>query len=189
MKVIHAFTHLFAILAFLTLGSLVLMMALHLLSLEDALARVHELYTNPWHSLQMGIVGLLFIFVGLTFAKLLIKRGRQTEVLIYQGETGSIVVSVTAIEDIIKKVLKRFSLVKEWKPKTLIDGQSVEIRLRLVLWSGGDVPTLLSEVQQEIRERLRKILGRDSKLEIYCDVIRIDESHLDLNREARTITI
>ena len=180
MKVIHAFANLFSILAFLTLGSLLLMVALHLLSLEDAVIRIQELYASPWRSLQTGMVGLLFIFVGLAFAKIMIKRGRQTEALIYQGEIGPIVVSAAAIEDIVKKVLKRFSLIKEWKTKVLIDGREVEIRLRFVIWSGGDLPELLAQVQREIRERLQKILGPGCRLEIFCDVARVETSQLEI---------
>lgn len=179
MKVINAFAQLFAVLSFLTLGSLTIMVALHLLSFEDAVNRIQEIYASPWRSLQTGMVGLLFIFVGLTFAKMLVKRGRQTEALIYQAEVGPIVVSIAAIEDIVKKVLKRFPLVKEWRPKTLIDGRDVEIRLKLVLWSGGVVPELAANLQEEIRERLQKILGRESRIEIHCDVARIEESQLE----------
>jgi len=146
MKVVNAFATLFAVLAFLTLGSLLLMVGLHLLSVEDALVRVQELYTSPWRSLQTAGLGLLFTLVGLAFAKMFIKRGRETDVIIFQGEMGPIVVSVTAIEDIVKKIMKRFSLIKEWKAKTLIDGRDIEIKLRLILWSGGDVQSLLNSV-------------------------------------------
>lgn len=180
MKVVHAFATLFAVLAFLTLGSLLLMVGLHLLSQADAVLKIQQIYTSPWRSIQTAMVGLLFILVGLTFAKMLIKRSRQTDALVFQGEIGPIVVSITAIEDIIKKVMKRFSLVKEWKTKTLIDGRDVEIKLKLILWSGGDVPGLLGTIQQEIRDRLRKVLGAGCTLEIFCDVIRIEESQLDL---------
>jgi len=180
MKVINAFATLFAVLSFLTLGSLALMVALHLLSLEDALTRIQEIYSSPWRSLQMGMIGLLFIFVGLTFAKMLIKRGRQTEAVVVQGEMGPIVVSTVAIEDVIKRVMKRFSLVKDWKSKIMIDGRDAEIRLRLVLWSGGDVPSLLGGVQKEIRDRLHKILGPESKIEVFCDVVRIEEPSLEV---------
>lgn len=180
MKVVNAFTTLFAVLAFLTLGSLILMVSLHLLSEQDALLRIQEIYASPLRSLQMGFVGLLFIFVGLSFAKVFLKRGRETEVIVFQGEIGPIVISTTAIDDIVKKVLKRFSLVKDWKIKTLIEGRDVEIKLRLVLWSGGDVPTFLSSLQQEIRDRLRKILGPEGRLEILCDVLKIEETQLDI---------
>ena len=183
MKVFNAFATLFAVLAFLTLGSLMVMVAFHLLSLEDALLKIQEMYSSPWRSLQVGLLGLLFIMVGLTFAKMLVKRGRQTEALIFQGELGLIVVSATAIEDIVKKVIKRFHLVKEWKAKTVIDGRDVEIKLRLVLWSGGDAPSLLNSIQQEIRDRLRKILGPEGRIEIFCDVIRIEESQFEVEEE------
>jgi uncharacterized alkaline shock family protein YloU len=187
MKVINAFSTLFAVLSFLTLGSLTMMVALHLLSVEDAVAKIQEIYASPWRSLQTGMIGLLFIFVGLTFAKSLIKRGHQTEALIFQGEIGPIVVSTVAIEDVIKKILKRFHLVKGWKTKTSIDGRDVEIKLKLVLWSGGDVPSLLGGIQQEIRDRLRKILGAESRIEISCDVVRIEETQLEV--EEGTVTI
>ena len=187
MKVINAFATLFAVLSYLTLGSLMVMVALHLLSLEDALLKVQQIYNNPWRSIQIGMVGILFIFVGLAFAKMLIKRSRQTEALVFQGELGLIVVSATAIEDIVKKVLKRFHLVKEWKAKTSIDGRDVEIKLRCILWTGGDVPSLLGTIQQEIRDRLQKILGPDSQIEIFCDVVRIEESELDV--EGETISL
>lgn len=158
------------------------MVGLHLLSQEDALLRIQEIYVNPWRSIQTGLIGLLFILVGLAFAKMLIKRSRQSEAVIFHGEMGPIVVAITAIEDVVKKVLKRFALVKEWKTKTLVDGRNVEIRLRLALWSGGDIPGLLNSVQQEIRSRLQKILGQECTIEVYCDVARIEESQLDMEQ-------
>lgn len=188
MKVVNAFSTLFAVLAFLTLGSLLLMVGFHLLSLEVALTRIEELYASPWRSLQTAMVGLLFIFVGLALAKTLVKRGRQSEALIFEGEMGPIVVSITAIEDVIKKVLRRFPLVKEWKIKTLIEGREVDIKLRLVLWSGGDIPALLTSIQQEIRDRLRKILGSGCRIEISCDVVRIEVSQLEIEEGAVTTT-
>ena len=187
MKVVNAFTAVFATLAFLTLGSLLLMVALHLLAAQDAIYRIQEIYSNPWKSIQAGALGLLFILVGLASAKAFIKGGRDSEVIIFQGDIGPIVISSLTIEDIVKKILKRFSLIKEWKTKTLIDGRNVEIRLRLVLWSGSDVPALLNSIQQEIRDRLRKILGSEGQLEIRCDVIRIEESQMDLREGAMLV--
>lgn len=172
--------------AFLTLGSLLLMVALHLLAPQDAVARIEAIYSDPWKSMQTGALGLVFILVGLAFSKMFIKRGRETEMIIFQGGIGPIVISVNTIEDSVKKVLKHFSLVKEWKTKTLIDGRDLEVRLRIVLWSGGNVPTLLNSIQQEIRDRLRKILGPSGEIEIRCDVIRVDETELDMREGALT---
>ena len=86
-----------------------------------------------------------------------------------------------------RQVLKRFHLVKEWKTKTGIDGRDIEIKLRMVLWSGGDMPGLLSGIQQEIRDRLKKILGPECRLEIFCDVVRIEESNFEVEENAVSV--
>lgn len=175
MKVFNAFAHVFAIFAFLTIGSLLMIIAFHILSLADAQRQLEEFYSSPWRSMQTALAGLAFIAVGLTFTRMLLKKRRQEEALIYQSEIGPIVVSVTAMEDMVKKVLKRFHLVKEWKTKILIQGKDVDIKLRLVLWSGGKIQDLLMEIQEDVRARIRKLLGTESQLEITCDVQRIED--------------
>ncbi len=181
MKVVNAFAQIFAIFAFLTIGSLLVIVALRILSLDDAMLRLQELYANPWQSLQTGFVGLCFISIGLIFVKMLVKTGRQADALIYHSEMGPVMVSVAAIEDIVRKVLKRFHLIKDCKIKTLFHGKNVEIRLRLTLWSGGQIPELLAEVQEQIRSRVKKMLGNGNRVEINCDVQRIEDHEVPLD--------
>lgn len=175
MKVVNAFAQLFAIFAFLTLGSLLIIVALHILSIEDAVAKLHDLYANPWESLKIGFVGLLFIMIGLIFSKMLVKTGRATEVIIFQSDLGPIVISTSAIEDVSKKVLKRFHLVKEFRIKTTLLSKLIQMKIRLVLWSGGNVPELLREIQEQVTLRIRKLVGSEIKLEINCDVQKIED--------------
>lgn len=179
MKVINAFAQIFAIFAFLTLGSLLIIVALHVLSVEDAMFKIRELYASPLKSFHTGLVGFFFIMVGLIFSKMLVKKGRESDAIIYQSEIGPMIVSVNAIEDVVKKVLKRFNMVKEWKIKSLIHGKDLELRLRLVLWSGTGVQSLLAEIQEEVGNRIRKILGPENNIEVLCDVIKIVEHETD----------
>ena len=181
MKVVNVFAHVFSICAFLTLGSLLLIVSLKLLSLDEAVLRLKEIYASPWKSFEFGIMGLAFITVGLVFARILIKKGKETDVLIYRTEAGPILVSGGAMEDIAKKVLRRFSLVKDSKIKVLINGKNVDFRVRLILWSGGHVQQLLLDIQREIRIRVIKLIGEDCHLELSCDVIGVEEHHQQLH--------
>ena len=180
MKVVNVFAQLFAIFSFLTLGSLLVIVAFHILSAEDALLRIQEIYQSPWKSVQAGILGLFFIMVGLIFSKLLLKAGRESEAIIFQSDMGPMVISVTAIEDVVKKALKRFHLVKESKVKTLIHGKNVELKIRIILWSGGQVPELLADIQQQVRARVKKLLGPENAIEINCDVQKIEDQENEL---------
>src|SRR3990167_9283517 len=97
MKVANAFAQLFAILAFLTLGSLMIIVSLHLLAFDDAILKVQEIYQSTWRSIQVGVVGLIFIVLGLAFAKMLVKAGRPNEAIFFQSELGPMVVSADTL--------------------------------------------------------------------------------------------
>lgn len=184
MKVANAFAQLFAILAFLTLGSLMIIVALHLLAFDDALLKVQEIYQSPWRSAQVGVVGLVFIVLGLAFAKILVKSGRPNEAVIFQTEAGPMVVSAGALANAAGKAVKRFPFVKSVKTKVNILGKNIEIKLRLVLWAGGHVPAILSELQQEVQQRVRRLLGVENQLIVICDVKGIEEAASNLQDPA-----
>ena len=113
--------------------------------------------------------------VGLSFARTLVKNGRETDALIISGENGPIVLTMTAIEDAVKKVLKKFHLIKDWKIKSEVRGKSLYIKMHFVLWSGSKIPELLSEVQREVTIRLSKLITSENRVEVACDVLRIED--------------
>lgn len=175
MKVVSVFAHVFSIFAFLTMGSLLFLVAFRFLPVDEAVLRVKEIYADSWKGVQFGCMGATFVAVGLVFARILIKKGKETDVLIYQTESGPILVSSIAIEDIAKKIIRRFSLVRDSKVKVIIHGKKVELRVRLMLWTGGHVQQLLTDIQKEIYQRVAKIIGTECALEVVCDVIGIEE--------------
>ena len=176
MKATNAFAQIFAIFAFLTLGSLMIIVSLHLLAFDDAILKVQEIYQSFWRSVQVGVVGLVFIVLGLAFAKVLVKAGRPNEAIFFQSEIGPMVVSTSTLANTAVKAVKHFPLVKNVKAKVLITGKIVEIKLRLVLWTGGHVPAVLSELQQEVQQRVKRLLGPDNSLVVVCDVKGIEDA-------------
>lgn len=90
------------------------------------------------------------------------------------------VVSASTLGNTAVKAIKRFPLVKSVKAKVHIIGKNVEIKLRLVLWAGGHVPTVLSELQQEVQQRVKRLLGLENQLIVICDVKGIDDAGMGL---------
>lgn len=176
MKVSNAFAQIFAIFALLTLGSLMILVSLHLLAFNDAILKVQEIYQSSWRSAQVGVVGLVLIVLGLAFAKMLVKAGRPNEAVFFQSEIGPMVVSAGTLGSTAVKAAKRFPLVKSVKAKVLITGKNVEIKLQLVLWTGGHVPAVLSELQQEVQQRVKRLLGAENSLTVICDVKGLEEA-------------
>lgn len=175
MKVINFFVSVFSIFAFLTLGSLIIIVSLHIISLGDLVTTVQDVYNNFWRSFQAGVIGFLFIFTGLAWAKHLIKRNRPEDALTYESSMGTVKVSVTAIEDITRKVLRKFSVIKDHKDKIIINGKNLEIKLKLTLWTAVNAQQLIEDVQNELKRRLMKILSLESTVEITAEVVKVIE--------------
>ncbi len=179
MKVVHFFIYVFSVFVYLTVGSLLMIVALRIVSMEDVFMAVREFYGGFWNSFQTFLVGFLFICVGLAFAKLLIARARSEDALVYQSDMGRITVSFTAIEDIARKALKKFLVVKDCKVKTNLRDSELEIILRLTIWSTLNIPDLLRDVQEEVRQKVIRVLGMEYPLEIKTEVIRVEEHKVE----------
>lgn len=176
MKVTNAFAQLFAIFSFLTLGSLFIIVSLHLLAFDDAILKIQEIYQDPWRSVQVGVVGLMLIVLGLVFSKSLVKSTRPNEAVIFQSEVGPMVVSTGVLQNSALKAIKQFTLVKSAKVKVNLNGKNVELKLRLVLWTGNQVTELLSEIQAAVLARAKRLLGAENKVTVICDVKGIEET-------------
>ena len=179
MKVTTAFAQLFTVFFFLTLGSLLIIVSLHLLAFDDAILKLQEIYQSPWRSVQVGIVGLMLIILGIMYSKSLVKSVRPNEALIFQSEIGPMVVSMSALEGTALKAVKQFTLVKSAKVKVNLIGKNVELKLRLVLWTSHDVTSLLAEIQSAVLKKIQRLLGPENQATVVCDIKGFDETRTD----------
>jgi uncharacterized alkaline shock family protein YloU len=154
-------------------------MALHIVSMEDVFVAVREVYGGFWNAAQTFGIGVLFVVIGLAFAKLLIMRARSDDSLVYQSEMGRITVSLDAVEDIAKKAVKKFLVVKECKVKTNLQDSELEIVLKLTLWSSLNIPDLIRDVQEEVRQKLSRVLGMEYPLQIKAEVLKVEDHRVD----------
>ena len=103
MKVVNIFISIFSIFVFLTIGSFLIIVSFHLISQEEALRAVTEVYAEPLRSLQAGLLGALFIFIGLALTRIVLKGTRGSDALVFHGENGTITVSARAIRPVTRR--------------------------------------------------------------------------------------
>ncbi len=175
MKIFNVFIYIFAVFAFLTVGSLMIIVSFHILSMEDALLKVQYLYDDSWKSFQTGITGLLFIIVGLILSKSLVKLIRRDDDVVLYGKWGHMTVSIRAVNQLVDRVLRKFDIIKERKMETNVEGNKLKITADLAVVSGWNLPELINAIQSDISGRLNKMLGGEVELELAVNVIKILE--------------
>lgn len=175
MKIVNFSVYIFAVFAFLTVGSLMMIVSLHVLSMEDALLKVQYIYDDPWKRFQMGLTGVLFIVVGLILSKTLVKLIRRDDDVVLYGKWGYMTVSIRAVDELVRKVLRKFDIIKEMKIETNAEGNKLKINADLSVVSGWNLPELINTIEGDISGRLNKMFGREVDLELAVNVTRILE--------------
>lgn len=175
MRIINVFVYVFAVFAFLTVGSLMIIVSLHVLSMEDALLKVQYIYEDPLRSLQAGATGIFFIIVGLILSKDLVKLIRHDDDVVLYGKWGYMTVSIHALNDLVHKVLRKFDVVREIQTETSADGNKLKIIVKLAVTAGWNLPELIRVVQNDISERINKMFGGEIELELSVNIVNILE--------------
>lgn len=168
----------------MTLGSFFVIIAFHWWPLEDAIETLYRVYHSDLFSLVVGLTGCGFVALGLMILRIFVKTNPQNEALVCRTDAGVVVVSGKAIEDVARKVIKRSPFVRDCKIKLNIRSQWVSLQLRMSLWANDSLSIVVQEIQEEIRARLQKLLGRDNQLEVTCEIDRIHNSD-EIQSDAR----
>lgn len=180
MKIFNFFVYTFAVFAFLTVGSLMMIVSLHVVSMEDALLKVQYVYDDPWKCLQMGVTGVLFIFIGLILSKTLVKLIRRDDDVVLYGKWGYMTVSIRAVNELVQKVLRKFDVIKELKTETNVEGTKLKISADLSVVSGWNLPELINAIQNDVSGRLNKMFAGEVELELAVNVTKILEPSTNL---------
>ncbi len=188
MRIFNFLNQLFTVFCYLTLGSFFVIIAFHWWPLEDAIETLYRVYHSDLFSLVVGLTGCGFVALGLMLLRIFVKTNPQNEALVCRTDAGVVVVSGKAIEDVARKVIKKSPFVRDCKIKLSIRSQWVSLHLRMTLWANDSLSVVVQEIQEQIRVRLQKILGRDNQLEISCEIDRIYNAD-EIQSEARAVDL
>lgn len=173
MKLINVFAYIVAIFVFLTVGSLMIIVSLGALSMEDALLKVQSVYDNSWSMFQIGISGALFIVIGLIFTKILVKLTRSKDDIIIYGKYGNVNISVKAIDHLVRRIIRKFDSVRLIKLWSEGDGNQLKIKISLIGIANVQLDDLVETIQTELYQRLNKFLGDGILLDLNIKIVKI----------------
>ena len=152
-----------------------MIVAFNVVTMENALIKVQAVYEYPWQAAQMGIAGFFFIISGLIFTKMLVKSIRPSDDVILYGKWGYVNISIRAIENLVKKTLRKHDFVQAIKIKTDAEGNELKIKANLNVFSSPGLTEHVQNMQQGISARLSKMLGDEIELQVNVNVVKIIE--------------
>ena len=175
MKLFTVVAILIYTLLFSVAGAILIAMAIRPESLRSAidLIRATSFTTNV--KVGLSVTGLLLILINILIVQLSIGKLQRQKIIAFENPGGQVTLSLSAVEDYIKKITDRMTEIKEIKSTIYARKSGVEVITRAALYSGVNIPEITEKVQAMIRSHLQEMLGLDETITVKVHVARIVE--------------
>lgn len=186
MRFIGGLTLFFYTLVFFLVGGLFIIIAANIIPLDSITDTLNTLYTNTDVRLILGITGALLIFISLLVIQITVGIIRKEKTIAFENPDGQVTISLTAIEDFIKRAMKNLPEIKESRPNVRASKKGIMIVNRVVLFSDVNIPETTEKIQNIVKSRVQEMLGVEETVEIQVNVVKIvhkEERSKDIKKD------
>ena len=188
MRFISGLTLFFYTLVFLAVGALFIVVSLNLLPQEAIIGTLDAIYTSANTRLIIGVTGLVLIFISVMVVQLTVGKLQRERTIAFENPDGQVTISLTAIEDFIKRAVKSIPEVKDLKPHVRAGKKGISVVNRAVLFSDVNIPETTEKIQSTVKARIVEMLGVDEPVSIRVHVVKIahkDEHQKDGRKDEK----
>ena len=177
MKLINFLVITLYTLSFFVTGSFLVCLSIGLVTLPEVVNNVTQFYYSFSSSAAIiGIVGALLVSISLLFVIHSLEEVFKAEKgILFSGSSGMTTVSFSALEDIIKRAGSQFLDIREIKPRVITKRKGLDISIRIVFYSGINIPEISERLQSSIKNQLRHVLGIEDEIKVNIHVAKIIE--------------
>jgi uncharacterized alkaline shock family protein YloU len=186
MRFIEGLTLFFYTLVFFLVGGLLIIIATNIIPLIHVIDTLNIIYANTDVRLILGVTGGLLIFISLMVVQITVGLIKKEKTIAFENPDGQVTISLTAIEDFIKRSMKQLAEVKESRPSVRASKKGITIINKVVLFSDTNIPETTEKIQGIVKSRVQDMLGVEEPIEIQVNVIKIahkDEKLKDMKKE------
>lgn len=186
MRFIGGLTLFFYTLVFFLVGGLFIIIATNIIPLNFVIDTLNTIYSNTDVRLILGLTGGLLIFISLMVVQITVGLIQKEKTIAFENPDGQVTISLTAIEDFIKRSMKQLPEVKESRPSVRASKKGITIINKVVLFSDTNIPETTEKIQGIVKSRVQDMLGVEEPVEIQVNVTKIahkEEKMRDAKKE------
>ncbi len=138
---------------------------------------VTELLGLVYNDNQVGAIvfgiACAIIFMSVVLENLIYGRRRRERTIAFDNPGGPVAVSLSAIEDLIKRLSVQVPEIKEIRPTVLAIKKGLDIEIKLTLKQEANIPDLTARLQDLVKRKIEESISLEGKINIRIHVIKI----------------
>ncbi|NTV29435.1 MAG: alkaline shock response membrane anchor protein AmaP [Candidatus Omnitrophica bacterium] len=145
----------------------------HFIDLRTYLDFMTFIYKDPQANTLAGVIVAITMLISLIYARIIYGRQERERNIFINNPLGRVTISVSALEDLVRRMAVRSPQVKEIYPYVTSAKKGLHIDIRLVLRSAANIPELTADLQNSIKARIQGVIGADERVNIRIHVVKI----------------
>ena len=113
------------------------------------------------------------IFMSFVLENLIYGRRRKERTIAFDNPGGRVAVSLSALEDLIKRLTVHIPAIKEIRPTVLAIKKGLDIDIKLVLRAEANIPDLTTRLQDLVRRKIEEAIAMEGKINVRIYVVKI----------------
>lgn len=173
MKIFSGFTMLVYTLVFLAIGGGLIILSLNMISGEELITFFDYSYNTLNVRLIMGLVGLLLILYSLVAVQVSLGSIRREKTIAFDNPSGQVTISLSAIEDFIRRTAAHIPEIKELRPNVTAGKKGINIVNRVTIYSDSNIPETTERIQNILKSRIQDMLGIEEAINVKVHIAKI----------------
>jgi uncharacterized alkaline shock family protein YloU len=156
-----------------TTGISVMLFVAHVLDLQTIQRLLMVVYFDNQSGAIAGICAGVIMFMSFLLARLIYGQRQKERTIAFENPSGGVTVSLTALEDLIKRLIVQMPEVKEIRPYMIATRKGMEVDIKLTLRHEVNIPELTARFQDLVRRKIEEAVGMEGKINIRVHVTKI----------------
>lgn len=106
-----------------------------------------------------AVIAGVLIVINFAFFKIYTVNVHRDKTIAFDNPSGRVVVSLFALEDLIRRTIIRNSVVRESKANIIATGKGLQIKVKVTLQADVNIPEIASELQTLIVKKVQDVIG------------------------------
>ncbi|MGD2278645.1 MAG: alkaline shock response membrane anchor protein AmaP [Candidatus Omnitrophota bacterium] len=160
-------------------GALFVLLPLNVISADQWTGVANAIGENLHLQVAVGCVGAIIILIGVTAPFRAAKGLQGTRIIAFQNPDGEVTISITAIEDYIKKIAGTLADIKDIKSRVSSSRRGINIVCDISILPGANIPEVTEQMQSAIKNKLSGMLGVEEKINIQMNISKIAKGAME----------
>lgn len=166
MKFLTRIAAIFYVTLALFLCSFILLFVLNRIDFVNIVNLLTLVYYDETLRIIFGASACGVLFLNFLFYRAFTYNPYKGKTIAFDNPAGRVNVSLTAIEDLAKRVIDGIPEVREVKSKIAVSKKGLTIRMTLVLRSESSIPEVTQRVQDLVKAKVQDVIGLEEPVKV-----------------------